>query len=103
MYGRLSLSVYLEQNAQNSRFLRAFAARLNTSLGRVSLSPSKVASSMRVPLSDVRLWLAGNLVPTVQECRRLAELIGLDVERLCGITPDGGSSLALESPATPAR
>lgn len=89
MQGHRSLTLHLEQNAQNARFLRAFGARLDTSLNKAGLSSARVADLMRVSTSDVRMWRQGVTIPSSSECRRLSELADSSVEWLCG-TPTLG-------------
>ena len=84
MQGRHSLTIHLEQNAQNSRFLRAFGARLDTALSKAGLSSTRVAELLRVSLTDVQLWRKGVIVPSSAECRRLSELSDSSIEWLCG-------------------
>jgi transcriptional regulator with XRE-family HTH domain len=84
MQGHRSLTIHLEQNAQNPRFLRAFGARLDTLLSRAGLSSARVAELMRVSTSDVQLWRKGVTVPSSSECRRLSELADSTVDWLCG-------------------
>jgi ribosome-binding protein aMBF1 (putative translation factor) len=84
MQGRRSLTIYLEQNAQNARFLRAFAARLNTSLTKAGMSSARVAALMRVSTDDVQMWRQGVTIPSSAECQRLSELADSSVEWLCG-------------------
>jgi ribosome-binding protein aMBF1 (putative translation factor) len=84
MQGRRSLTIHLEQNAQNPRFLRAFGARLNTSLTKAGMSSARVAALMQVSPNDVQMWRQGVTIPSSAECHRLSELADSTIEWLCG-------------------
>jgi hypothetical protein len=66
-------------NRENHARERAFAARLDMTIKRSRLSSSRVAKSLGVAEGDVALWRAGITMPRVSDCRRLSEILQVDV------------------------
>jgi hypothetical protein len=63
---------------------RAFAARLDMTIKRSRLTSQRVAKSLGVTEGDVALWRAGITLPRYADCRRLSELLHVDVSWLSG-------------------
>ncbi|MGV7246095.1 XRE family transcriptional regulator [Caballeronia sp. M23-90] len=76
------------ENSGGQRLGRAFAARLDMTIKRSRLTSQRVAKSLGVTEGDVALWRAGITLPRNADCRRLSELLHVDMSWL-----SGGSSL----------
>jgi transcriptional regulator with XRE-family HTH domain len=72
------------QDSGGQRLGRAFAARLDMTIKRSGLTSQRVAKSLGVTEGDVALWRAGITLPRNADCRRLSELLHVDVLWLSG-------------------
>ena len=70
---------HVSDSSDSQRLGRAFAARLDMTIKRSGLSSSRVAKSLGVTEGDVALWRAGITLPRTADCRRLSELLHVDV------------------------
>ncbi len=71
--------MYFEKCLTDVACKRAFTARLDMSLKRAKMPSNRVAQYLGVPENDVALWRAGVIVPNASQCRRLANLLRVDV------------------------
>jgi hypothetical protein len=76
-------NTYFENSLTDAVCRRAFAARLDMTLKRAKMTSKRVAQCLGVPEYDVTLWRAGVTVPVGTQCRRLSELLRVDVAWLC--------------------
>ena len=72
------------ETSGSPRLGRAFAARLDMTIKRSRLTSQRVAKSLGVTEGDVALWRAGITLPRNADCRRLSELLHVDVLWLSG-------------------
>jgi DNA-binding transcriptional regulator YiaG len=80
---RRNLDTYLNQRFENANERRPFTARLDKSIRRAKLTSYAVARALDVSESDVTLWRAGVTLPSGMHCRRLSELLQIDIGWLC--------------------
>ena len=83
MHGAFNLTQHLEITNQSNRGRRAFAARLNATLKRAHLTSGRLAKALRVAENVVDYWRRGILLPSSGDCRRLCDILRLDVVWLC--------------------
>jgi hypothetical protein len=62
--------------------VRAFAARLDSTMKRSQASTKAIASGLSVSRADVIFWRTGVTSPTRNHCRRLARLLHVSEEWL---------------------
>ena len=82
---------HVSEAPDRQRAGRAFAARLDMTIKRSGLSSGRVAKSLGVTEGDVTLWRAGITLPRASDCRRLSELLHVEMAWL-----NGGSKAAGE-------
>ncbi|WP_429499951.1 XRE family transcriptional regulator [Robbsia andropogonis] len=83
MRDRTNLVRHLEITNQSNRGKRAFAARLNATLKRSGFTSSRLAKALQVAENVVEFWRRGVVLPDLNDCRRLCEILQLDVLWLC--------------------
>ena len=66
----------------------AFAQNLNRAIGQGGMTARALASAVGVAPATVTYWRQGRNVPDDERCRRLGELLGIEVETLFDETPE---------------
>jgi hypothetical protein len=77
------LEVHLERNSHSDMFRKLFATKLDMTIKRAKMTTRLVASYMGVKERDVMFWRAGITLPQSVQCRRLSQLLRVDVAWLC--------------------
>jgi hypothetical protein len=78
-----SLDMHLQGNAQSERFRKRFATRLDMTMKRAKITSRIVAGYLGVREQDVTFWRAGITLPQGAQCRRLSQLLSIDLAWLC--------------------
>jgi hypothetical protein len=73
------LDAHLQRNEQSDGFRRRFAARLDMTMKRAWITSRRLASCLGVNEPQVVLWRAGITLAGGGQCRRLSQLLRVDV------------------------
>jgi hypothetical protein len=77
------LDAHLQGHEHSDGFRRRFATRLDMTMKRARITSRRLASYLGVKEPEVVLWKAGITLPQGGQCRRLSQLLQVDVAWLC--------------------
>lgn len=86
------LEVHLERNTHSDHFRKLFSTKLDMTIKRAKITTRLVASYMGVKERDVTFWRAGITLPQSAQCRRLSQLLCVDVGWLCAAPGTGAGA-----------